>query len=206
MYFHFLFINFRLHWVFVAVFGLFSSCVKRGLLSSCSAWASRGGGFSCCRAWALGPAGSVLGLPCSGAQAHCCSSQALEHRLSVPAPGLWSTDSVVAAPGLWSTGSVVTAPGLWSMGSVLRLPGSGARAQCCGSRALEHGLSVAAPGLWSTGSVVVAHRLCCSLACGILLGKVLNPCLLCWQMNSLSLSHQGSSWLLDFIKCFFCVF
>ena len=124
----------------------------------------------------------------------------------------------------------VRAPVLWCTGSLLRLPGSGAQAQCSGSRALEHGLSscgsralehglssyssralehglsVAAPGLWSTGSVVVAHRLCCSLACGILLGKVLNPCLLCWQMNSLSLSHQGSSWLLDFIKCFFCVF
>ena len=29
---------------------LFSSCGKQGLLSSCDAWASRCGGFSCCRA------------------------------------------------------------------------------------------------------------------------------------------------------------
>ena len=32
----------------------FSSCSKRGLLSSCSVRASHYGGFSCCGAWALG--------------------------------------------------------------------------------------------------------------------------------------------------------
>ena len=34
--------------------GIFSSCGKWGLLSSCSAWASHCGGFSCCGAQALG--------------------------------------------------------------------------------------------------------------------------------------------------------
>ena len=47
----------------------FSSCGERGLLSICSVQASYGGGFSCCRAWALG-----LEDFCS------FSSQALEQR------------------------------------------------------------------------------------------------------------------------------
>ena len=54
----------------------FSSCGEQGLLSSCSAWVSRGG-FSCCRAWALGHGGSV-------AAAHGLSSRGawgLEHKL-----------------------------------------------------------------------------------------------------------------------------
>ena len=38
-----------LHW-FVQVF---SSCGKQGLLSSCDAWATHCGGFSCCGAWTL---------------------------------------------------------------------------------------------------------------------------------------------------------
>ena len=33
----------------------FSSCCEQGLLTGCSARASQPGGFSCCRAWALGP-------------------------------------------------------------------------------------------------------------------------------------------------------
>ena len=41
-------------------------------------------------------------------------------------------------------------------------------------------------------SVVAAHGLSCSEACGILLDKGLNLCLLKWQMDSLPLSHQGS--------------
>ena len=32
----------------------FSSCGERTLLSSCSVWAVHCGGFSCCKAWALG--------------------------------------------------------------------------------------------------------------------------------------------------------
>ena len=46
---------------------LFSSCDKQGPLSTCGAQASDCGGFSSCRAWALGHAGSVaaaFGLSC----------------------------------------------------------------------------------------------------------------------------------------------
>ena len=57
---------------------------------------------------------------------------------------------------------------------------------CCGARALGAWASVTAvPGLWSPGSVAVMHGLCCSVACGILLAQALNPCPLCWQVNSL---------------------
>ena len=37
-----------------------SSCREQGLLSSCSAWASDCGGFSCCRAQAVGAQASVV--------------------------------------------------------------------------------------------------------------------------------------------------
>ena len=57
-------------------FGLLSSCRARRLLSSCSARVSHCGGFSCCRAQALGRG---LGT---------CSSLALEHRCSSWAHGL----------------------------------------------------------------------------------------------------------------------
>ena len=58
---------------------------------------------------------------------------------------------------------------------------------------LQHrGSVVAAPGLYSAGSVVGAHRLSCSVACGIFLDQGFNPCLLHWQADSLPLSHQGS--------------
>ena len=65
--------------------GLFSSCIKWRLLSSCGAWTSRCGNFSCCRAWALGH------LVFSS-----CGSQALKHRLSSCGPqalllhGMWN--------------------------------------------------------------------------------------------------------------------
>ena len=45
--------------LFLTVLGLcccskaFSDCGEQGLLSSCSAWVSHCGGFSCCRTWAL---------------------------------------------------------------------------------------------------------------------------------------------------------
>ena len=51
--------------VYVAMLGLqccvwaFSRCREQGLFSSCVAWASHCGGFSCCRAWALGALASV---------------------------------------------------------------------------------------------------------------------------------------------------
>ena len=50
------------------------SCSKRGLLSSCGVQASHCSGPSCCRAWAIWCAGSV-----------------------VEAPGFWSTGSMVVA-------------------------------------------------------------------------------------------------------------
>ena len=37
-----------------------ASCCERGLLPSCGVWASHCGGFSCCRASALGHVGSVV--------------------------------------------------------------------------------------------------------------------------------------------------
>ena len=51
----------------------FSGCGERGLLSSCSAWASHFGGFSCCGAWASGSQASVV---------ECMSSVLATRRLS----------------------------------------------------------------------------------------------------------------------------
>ena len=51
---------------------------------------------------------------------------------------------------------------------------------------------VVAPGLQSTNSTVVAHRLCCSVVCGVFPDQGSNLCLLHWQADSLPLSHQGS--------------
>ena len=48
----------------------------------------------------------------------------------------------------------------------------------CGSWALKHSL------------VVVAHRLSCSVACGIFPDQGSNPRLLCWQADSLPLSQH----------------
>ena len=45
--------------------------------------------------------------------------------------------------------------------------------------------------LQSMGSVAGAHRLSSSEACGVFLGRGLNPCLLHWQATALPLSHQG---------------
>ena len=44
----------------------------------------------------------------------------------------------------------------------------------------------------STDSVAVAHGLSCSTACAIFLDQGSNLCILHCQMDSLSLSHQGS--------------
>ena len=58
---------------------------------------------------------------------------------------------------------------------------------CCGAQAL---------GLWasiiSVGAIAVVYRLRCSATRGIFLDRVLNLCLLPWQVDSLPLSHQGS--------------
>ena len=64
----------------------------------------------------------------------------------------------------------------------------------------EHGLwgvqtsAVVTPELYRrlTGSIVVVHGLNCFTACGIFLDQGLNPHLLHWQVDSLSLNHQGS--------------
>ena len=70
----FIYLFIWLHWVFVAAHVLFSSCGE----CRCQAWASHCGGFSCCRAQALGTRASVVvarGLSS-------CGSWALERRLS----------------------------------------------------------------------------------------------------------------------------
>ena len=54
------------------------------------------------------------------------------------------------------------------------------------------GSAAAAPRFWSTGSAVVVHKPSCPMACEIFPNQGLNPCLLHWQSDSLSLSHQGS--------------
>ena len=86
---------------------------------------------------------------------------------------------------------------------------------CCRARALGTGLqqlqpagSVAgAPRHWSTGSVIVARGFSCSMVCGILQDQGSNPCLLHWQADSWSLSHQGSSnifltlWTASYLLC-----
>ena len=52
------------------------------------------------------------------------------------------------------------------------------------------GLSSCRSQALSTGSIVVVHRLSYSVACQIFLDQGLNLCLLHWQADSLSLSHQ----------------
>ena len=44
----------------------------------------------------------------------------------------------------------------------------------------------------STGSAVVGRALNCSAACAVFPDQGWNPCILPWQVDSLSLSHQGS--------------
>ena len=63
---------------------------------------------------------------------------------------------------------------------------------CCWVRALGHaGFSTVLPGLQGTGSTAVAHRLSCSVACGIFLDQGSNPRLPHWQAGSLSLTPEG---------------
>ena len=54
------------------------------------------------------------------------------------------------------------------------------------------GSTVSTPRLQGTASIVGAHRLSCSPTCGMFLDQGSNPCLLHWQSDSLSPSHQGS--------------
>ena len=93
--------------------------------------------------------------------------------------------SLVVANRGYSTGVVCRLPiVVWLL--LLQSAGSRARASVvaaheltnCGSRALKHSL------------VVVAHRLSCSVAYGIFPDQGSNPCLLCWQADSLPLSQH----------------
>ena len=68
---------FWLHWVFVAAYGL-SLVVASGATLCCGAWVSHCGGFSCCRARALGTWASVV----AARGLSSCGSRALERRLS----------------------------------------------------------------------------------------------------------------------------
>ena len=78
---------------------------RAGATLRCGAWASHCGGFSCCRARALGAWAQQLWLAGSRAQAR----------------QLWHAGSVVAARGLQSAGSVVVAHGLSSCGARAQL-------------------------------------------------------------------------------------
>ena len=69
---------FWLRWVFVAVRGLSLVESSRGATLRCSAQASHCGGFSCCRAQALGMRASVV----VARRLSSCGSSALEGRLS----------------------------------------------------------------------------------------------------------------------------
>jgi len=60
----------------------------------------------------------------------------------------------------------------------------------CDISALEHRLNS------------VAHGLSSSMACGTFLAQGWNPCLLQWQVDSLTLSHQGSSRTKIFLSLF----
>ena len=74
---------FWLHWDFVAVRGLSLVARARATLR-CGARASHSGGFSCCRARALGTWASVV----VARRLSSCGSWALEHRLS--SCGVWA--------------------------------------------------------------------------------------------------------------------
>ena len=63
------------------------------------------------------------------------------------------------------------------------------------------GSVVVAPRFKSTASVVVAHRLSCSVACGIFPNQGWNLCSLHGQADYLPLSHQRSSKNFDYNFC-----
>ena len=63
---------------------------------------------------------------------------------------------------------------------------------------------VVIPKLWNTGSIVVARRVSCFQACEIFRDMGSNPCLLHWQADSLTLSHQGSPMMV--FRCNFSVY
>ena len=74
--------------------------------------------------------------------------------------------------------SVLPGLSLWRAGATLRL-------QCTGF------------SFWSTGSAVVGRVLSCSAARAVFPDQGWSLCILAWQVDSLSLSHQGSPDLLN---------
>ena len=80
--FLFFLIYFWLRWVFVAARGL-SLVAASGATLHCGARASHCGGFSCCRAWALGTQASVV----------------VTHRLN--SCGLWALKRRLSSCGAW---------------------------------------------------------------------------------------------------------
>ena len=76
----------------------FSSCGELGLPSSCSVWASHCGGFSYCRAWALGMGTSAVAVLWLSS----CSSWALECWLSSYDAQTWLLHSMwdLSGPGI----------------------------------------------------------------------------------------------------------
>ena len=94
--------------------------------------------------------------------------------------------------------SLVTESGGYSLVAVHRLLDGGfchCRAWALGHpgfMAAAHRLSNCGSWAYSTGLIAVVHQLSCSAACGIFLGQGSNLCLLHWQADSISLSHQGS--------------
>ena len=62
----------------------------------------------------------------------------------------------------------------------------------CAGLSLSRPLLLQSTGSRRAGSVVVAHRLSCSVACGIFPDQGSNPCPLHWQADSQPLRHQGS--------------
>ena len=106
----FLFIN------FLAVLGLgccvwaFSSCSKRGLLSSCSERSSHDSGFSCCRAEALG----CMSFSICGAQAQQLEQLDLVacNMWDLPRPGIEPVSPALAS-GFLTTGPPGKCPRLY---------------------------------------------------------------------------------------------
>ena len=80
----------------------FFSCRERGLLCSCSAWASHCSGFSCCRVLPLGLMGLVVMI--HGLQSP--SSVVVAHRLSCPeACGVFLDQGLNPCPSYWQADS-----------------------------------------------------------------------------------------------------
>ena len=74
---------------------------------------------------------------------------------------------------------------------MLRQVGGHSSSRCAGL-SLSWPLLLRSTGSRRAGSVIVAHRLSCSVACGIFPDQGSNPCPLHWQADSQPLHHQGS--------------